>query len=389
MTIKERKQHLLTLISDAKPLVMNDNYGRMYSFGSLPEKRRKDLFAFDPHLDYEDFVGMYATGLFRVAKEGFAFMLDGLYFDDSSPRHFVKYSDIMAAGFYENNDKLKDFYIFTSKGKFYNIYHDTLRKDTGGEAFSNLLRAMATFTLQHGSDISHRVTGEVTKHLPMTADVRERCKGLIQSVAANSAVVGFGPTQTPLAENPSIGPLQVEMAVSLGRAFGIELTSAAAKRLVMACSIGYLCQKAAQLVAGWIPIEAKDNIARATTAAALTQEVGWSLVYHFIWLRDEAKKSGHKKAETLEERFKIAAQEFKEEHGATVEGLFQFGSKAFDKKIIEDGKLVFGGGIWWLFMKIITEYENLIVMGVVAGEDEAVAELSTAFGTIHELLMSI
>lgn len=57
----------------------------------------------------------------------------------------------------------------------------------------------------------------------MTSRETGLCNGIIHSASAAAAAVGGGLAQVPASDNLIITPIQLTMAVSLGKVFGITL----------------------------------------------------------------------------------------------------------------------------------------------------------------------
>lgn len=112
----------------------------------------------------------------------------------------------------------------------------------------------------------------------MTADQRSKCHAIIHTASASAAAVGAGLAQLPGSDNAAITPIQLAMTVSLGAVFGIQLTQSAAAALasVAAATVG---RAVSQVLVGWIP--GLGNAINASTAAALTESVGWLLAKEF------------------------------------------------------------------------------------------------------------
>ena len=66
----------------------------------------------------------------------------------------------------------------------------------------------------------------------MTSRETGLCNGIIHSASAAAAAVGAGMAQMPASDNAIITPIQLTMAVSLGKVFGITLDQSAAKAAV-------------------------------------------------------------------------------------------------------------------------------------------------------------
>ena len=113
----------------------------------------------------------------------------------------------------------------------------------------------------------------------MTDRERALCNGIIHSASASAAAIGAGLAQIPMSDNLVITPIQITMAISLGKVFGITLDKSAAKASVGSAVAATVGRTAAQVIAGWIP--GVGNIINAVTAVTLTESLGWILANEF------------------------------------------------------------------------------------------------------------
>ena len=113
----------------------------------------------------------------------------------------------------------------------------------------------------------------------MTADQRSKCHAIIHTASASAAAAGAGLAQLPGSDNAVITPIQLAMTVSLGAVFGIQLTQSAAAAALASFAASTVGRAASQLLLGWIP--GFGNAINASTAAALTESVGWLLAKEF------------------------------------------------------------------------------------------------------------
>ena len=114
---------------------------------------------------------------------------------------------------------------------------------------------------------------------PMTEKEYRKCNLIIHSASAVAGLGCAGVAQIPCADNVFLAPLQLTMAISLGKIFGISLTKSTAESAVASASGYFIGRTATQLAWGWIPVA--GNAINATTAAALTELLGWALVASF------------------------------------------------------------------------------------------------------------
>lgn len=105
------------------------------------------------------------------------------------------------------------------------------------------------------------------------------CHAIIHTASAAAAALGAGLAQIPCSDNTVITPIQLVMTISLGRAFGIELTDSAARATLASVTAATVGRTASQLLFGWIPVA--GNIINAGTAASITEAIGWLLAEDF------------------------------------------------------------------------------------------------------------
>lgn len=113
----------------------------------------------------------------------------------------------------------------------------------------------------------------------MTADQRGKCHAIIHAASASAAAIGAGLAQLPGSDNAAITPIQLAMTVSLGAVFGIQLTQSAAAATLASVTAATVGRAVSQVLVGWIP--GLGNAINASTAAALTESVGWLLAKEF------------------------------------------------------------------------------------------------------------
>ena len=113
----------------------------------------------------------------------------------------------------------------------------------------------------------------------MTADQRSKCHAIIHTASASAAAIGAGLAQLPGSDNAAITPIQLAMTVSLGAVFGIQLTQSAAAAALASVTAATVGCAVSQVLVGWIP--GLGNAVNASTAAALTESVGWLLAKEF------------------------------------------------------------------------------------------------------------
>ena len=105
------------------------------------------------------------------------------------------------------------------------------------------------------------------------------CNGIIHTASAAAAAVGGGLAQIPGSDNVVITPIQLTMAISLGKVFDIELDQSAAKAALASAAATTIGRTTSQVLIGWIP--GVGNIINAATAATLTEAIGWIMANEF------------------------------------------------------------------------------------------------------------
>ena len=113
----------------------------------------------------------------------------------------------------------------------------------------------------------------------MTSRERELCNGIIHSASVAVAGVGAGLAQLPMSDNAVITPIQLTMAISLGKVFGITLDQSSAKAALASAATAQIGRTAAQILVGWLP--GLGNVVNAVTAASLTEAIGWIMAKEF------------------------------------------------------------------------------------------------------------
>jgi uncharacterized protein (DUF697 family) len=113
----------------------------------------------------------------------------------------------------------------------------------------------------------------------MTGTETALCNTIIHTASLAAGAVGAGLAQVPCSDNLIITPIQLTMTISLGKVFDIELSRSSAEAAIASAATATTGRAASQVLAGWIPVA--GNIINATTAAALTEAMGWLLATEF------------------------------------------------------------------------------------------------------------
>ena len=108
---------------------------------------------------------------------------------------------------------------------------------------------------------------------------KEKVATIIHSASAAAAAVGGGLAQIPGSDMPILCGIQTTMVISIGNVHGADIGEAAAMDLVITYAAGYGGRAISQWLIGWMP--GLGNAINATTAAAITEAVGWSAHKYF------------------------------------------------------------------------------------------------------------
>ena len=123
----------------------------------------------------------------------------------------------------------------------------------------------------------------------MLEDRREKCHVIIHGAAVTTGGIGAGLAQIPLADSIPITAAQVAMIVAIAKVYDIDLAEGTAKGLLGGFSASVVGRNVAGVLIGWIP--GIGNALKASTAAALTEAIGWAAVHHFENLEAEKRVS--------------------------------------------------------------------------------------------------
>ncbi len=113
----------------------------------------------------------------------------------------------------------------------------------------------------------------------MTDEQRKKCHAIIHTASASAAAVGGGLAQIPGSDNAVLTPIQLTMTISLGHVFGKSLTQSTALAAIGSVAASTVGRTVSQFLIGWIP--GVGNIVNATTAASLTEALGWAIAKEF------------------------------------------------------------------------------------------------------------
>ena len=115
--------------------------------------------------------------------------------------------------------------------------------------------------------------------MKITEGQKSRCHTIIHTASASAAAVGGGLAQVPCSDNAIITPIQLAMIIGLGRVFEIELSESSARAALASAAAATVGRAASQVLIGWIP--GIGNAINASTAASVTEIIGWIVVAEF------------------------------------------------------------------------------------------------------------
>lgn len=113
----------------------------------------------------------------------------------------------------------------------------------------------------------------------MTNQQKKKCHAIIHTASASAATVGAGLAQLPGSDNAIIVPIQITMIISLGSVFGKRLSKSAAAASLATATATVAGRAISQFFLGWIPV--LGNAINATTAAGITETIGWAIASDF------------------------------------------------------------------------------------------------------------
>ena len=113
----------------------------------------------------------------------------------------------------------------------------------------------------------------------MTSEQRIAVNTAIHTASVAAATVGGGLAQVPGSDSVPIIAIQTTMVIAIGRAFGKNLDESAAKAAVGTGLATLVGRGLSQFLVGWIP--GIGNMLNATTAAGVTEALGWAIAADF------------------------------------------------------------------------------------------------------------
>ncbi len=111
------------------------------------------------------------------------------------------------------------------------------------------------------------------------ATQNQKIHGIIHTASAACAAVGAGLAQVPGSDAAAIVPIQTTMLTGIAYEHGVSLTRQMAAEFLLTFVATQAGRFISQVLVGWIP--GLGNAINASTAAALTEAVGWAANAYF------------------------------------------------------------------------------------------------------------
>ncbi len=113
----------------------------------------------------------------------------------------------------------------------------------------------------------------------MTDSQNSKCHGIIHTASLAAAAAGGGMAQLPGSDAIPITAAQITMIISLGAVFDIPVSRSAAQAILKGLAGAAGGRFVSQLLVGWIL--GLGNVINASTAAAITEKLGWKAAEKF------------------------------------------------------------------------------------------------------------
>jgi uncharacterized protein (DUF697 family) len=313
-------------------------------YTNISEKDKKKLQELDPFFDLDNFVLVYNISPLGSAAvmNRLAFILFGFYFFDKLSRKYINYKDIkfMTIKQSTTNKIEKDSLLICIDGDEFKISSIFFNKDVLKSLLENIVSVSSEWM---GDKHTERLSGTVKRSIGLDKVEKAKCHAIIHAASTAAGGVGAGLAQIPLADNVVIAPIQIGMIVSLGAVFGIQVTESMAKGIASTLAVGFIGRNVSQTLIWWIPL--LSNVVNATTAASITEAVGWAAVIHFNKLRDESKKNA--KLTGIIDGIESASKAYETKFKTQVESFLR------QKKVYSEDRIK--------FINLIEEYEQFVL----------------------------
>ena len=119
----------------------------------------------------------------------------------------------------------------------------------------------------------------LTKTNTTGLSTNQKVHGIVHSAALAAGAVGAGLAQIPGSDAPILTGIQTTMIIAIAHEHGAAITKAAAADLLLTFTATLVGRGVSQFLVGWVP--GWGNAINATTAAAVTEAVGWAADGYF------------------------------------------------------------------------------------------------------------
>ena len=107
----------------------------------------------------------------------------------------------------------------------------------------------------------------------------QKIHGIIHTASAACAGIGAGLAQVPGSDSVASIPIQTTMIIAIANEHAVTLTKTAAADLLLTFTATMGGRLLSQVLVGWVP--GFGNAINASTAAALTEAIGWAANSYF------------------------------------------------------------------------------------------------------------
>jgi len=118
-----------------------------------------------------------------------------------------------------------------------------------------------------------------TKNKTSPLTTNQKIHGIVHTAATAAAAVGAGLAQLPGSDAPVLAGIQTTMIIAIAHEHGAQTTRVAAADLLLTFTATHFGRGITQWLVGWVP--GWGNAINASTAAALTEAVGWAADAYF------------------------------------------------------------------------------------------------------------
>lgn len=113
----------------------------------------------------------------------------------------------------------------------------------------------------------------------MNESQNKKCHYLIHTASASTAAIGADLAQIPGSDNVPISGIQITMIIGITKVFDKSISKSTAESILASQLATFGGRAISQWLVGWIP--GYGNAINASTAAALTESIGWAAADYF------------------------------------------------------------------------------------------------------------